>query len=115
MTLDEKLNTVKLLVQAGADIKELNRVRKRLSSVKGGQLAELAYPSTLVSLIISDIVGDPLQDIASGPTVLPGEELGASAQDIVLKYGLESKVSNSEHVDKSFCEHLSAKWWISDD
>ncbi|XP_008484347.3 glycerate kinase-like, partial [Diaphorina citri] len=94
LSLEDKLKTIKLLVQSGANIKELNKVRKKLSDVKGGQLAEIVYPATLVSLIISDIVGDPLQDIASGPTVL-NEDLWSDARDIVIKYGLQNKVSKS--------------------
>ncbi|KAI5710156.1 hypothetical protein M8J76_016355 [Diaphorina citri] len=94
LSLEDKLKTIKLLVQSGANIKELNKVRKKLSDVKGGQLAEIVYPATLVSLIISDIVGDPLQDIASGPTVL-NEDLWSDARDIVIKYGLQNKVSKN--------------------
>lgn len=94
LTLDDKLKTIKLLVQAGADIKELNSVRKVLSAVKGGKLAVAAYPATIVGLIISDIVGDPLQDIASGPTA-PDMNCGANAMDIIVKYKLETKVSLS--------------------
>ncbi|KAL1460814.1 hypothetical protein WDU94_012757 [Cyamophila willieti] len=94
LSLDEKLRTIKLLVQSGANIKELNKVRKSLSEVKGGQLAEAAYPATVVSLIISDIVGDPLQDIASGPTVR-NEDRCSDAKDIIVRYGLENKVPSN--------------------
>uniref|UniRef100_A0A8D8WTZ3 Glycerate kinase n=1 Tax=Cacopsylla melanoneura TaxID=428564 RepID=A0A8D8WTZ3_9HEMI len=94
LILDEKLRTIKLLVQSGANIKELNKVRKKLSEVKGGQLAEEAHPAILVSLIISDIVGDPLQDIASGPTV-QNEDRWSDAKDIVVRYELENKVPNN--------------------
>lgn len=67
VSLAEKQETTGLLL--GANIKELNAVRKHLSRVKGGQLARLAYPATVVSLMISDVIGNPLDVIASGPTV----------------------------------------------
>ena len=57
------------LLKCGATINEMNCVRKHLSLVKGGQLARMAYPATVISLILSDVVGSPLDVIASGPTV----------------------------------------------
>jgi hydroxypyruvate reductase len=69
ITLAEKMATTDLLLKSGASIQEMNAVRKHLSQVKGGQLARLAQPATLVSLILSDVVGDPMDVIASGPTV----------------------------------------------
>ena len=59
----------KNLTKAGADIFELNTVRKHLSGVKGGGIAKMAYPATVVSLIVSDIYGNDLSFVASGPTV----------------------------------------------
>jgi len=58
----------RLLLKSGADIKEINTVRKHVSMVKGGRLAEIIYPAQTVALIISDVVGDPIEFIASGPT-----------------------------------------------
>lgn len=69
ITLSEKVETTDLLLKSGASIQEMNAVRKHLSQVKGGQLARLVHPAALVSLILSDVVGDPLDVIASGPTV----------------------------------------------
>jgi glycerate-2-kinase len=69
ITLDEKRITAQLLMEAGADIHELNTVRKHLSAVKGGQLARLACPAHVISLMISDVPGDRLDVIASGPAV----------------------------------------------
>ncbi|KAL0121292.1 hypothetical protein PUN28_008747 [Cardiocondyla obscurior] len=66
---EDKLELCKKLQNAGADITELNTVRKKLSLVKGGGLARMAYPASVVTLILSDIVGDPVDLIASGPTV----------------------------------------------
>ncbi|MEM2146214.1 MAG: DUF4147 domain-containing protein, partial [Candidatus Jordarchaeaceae archaeon] len=66
----EELQEVNIaLLRCGADINEINAVRKHLSSIGGGNLAKAAYPSTVISLIISDVVGDSLETIASGPTV----------------------------------------------
>lgn len=66
---DDKLELCRKLQNAGADITELNIVRKKLSLVKGGGLARMAYPATVITLILSDIIGDPIDSIASGPTV----------------------------------------------
>lgn len=65
---DDKLELCKKLQNAGADITELNTVRKKLSLVKGGGLARMAYPASVITLILSDIIGDPVDLIASGPT-----------------------------------------------
>ncbi len=69
LTLDDKAATTRFLMLGGAAIHELNAVRKRLSRIKGGGLAKASRAGQLISLIISDIVGDPLDMIASGPTV----------------------------------------------
>jgi len=69
ITLDKKRRLTEDLLRAGATIQELNVVRKHLSGIKGGQLARAAFPATVVTLIISDVVGDDLGTIASGPTV----------------------------------------------
>ncbi|XP_011867881.1 PREDICTED: glycerate kinase-like [Vollenhovia emeryi] len=66
---EDKLELCRKLQNAGADIAELNTVRQKLSLVKGGGLARMAYPASVVALILSDIVGDPVDLIASGPTV----------------------------------------------
>ncbi len=65
---EEMIQVNDLLINSGACIKEINAVRKHLSKVKGGQLARAVFPATLVSLILSDVPGDPLDMIASGPT-----------------------------------------------
>ncbi len=69
VSLADKLAVTQQLMQAGATIEELNRVRRNLSMVKGGGLLRACRAGTLVSLIISDVAGDPLETIASGPTV----------------------------------------------
>lgn len=68
VTLDDKKNLTEMLLRAGANISELNTVRKHISGVKGGRLAEIAYPAHMISLILSDVIGDRIDVIASGPT-----------------------------------------------
>ncbi|KZC06859.1 Glycerate kinase [Dufourea novaeangliae] len=88
---DDKLLLCKRLQHAGADIKELNIVRMKLSMVKGGGLARMAFPASIITLILSDIVGDPIDLIASGPTVYNSK---TSKQSIAIlkKYELYDKV-----------------------
>ena len=87
ISLAEKQETTELLLRAGADIREMNTVRKHISRVKGGRLAELLHPATTVSLILSDVVGDPLDVIASGPTS-PDPTTFGNALGVIEKYGL---------------------------
>ena len=75
------------LMKAGADIFELNTVRKHISAVKGGQLARIAHPATVISLIISDVIGDDLSVIASGPTV-PDPSTYKDAYNVLKRYEL---------------------------
>jgi len=84
-----KVNT--LLVNSGASIGEINTVRKHLSNVKGGQLAGAVYPGTMVSLILSDVIGDPPDVIASGPTV-PDPTTFSQAMEVLKKYNTEGSV-----------------------
>ncbi len=66
--LEEKRQITERLIKAGADIKELNTVRKHISRIKGGRLARAAWPATIFNLIVSDVIGNDLESIASGPT-----------------------------------------------
>jgi glycerate 2-kinase len=91
ITLQDKQETTQLLLNAGASIFELNAVRKHLSSVKGGGLARAAYPAQLVTLILSDVIGDPLDVIASGPTA-PDNSTYADAWAVIEKYALQEKL-----------------------
>jgi len=84
-----KLND--LLVNSGASIIEINAVRKHLSQIKGGQLARAVYPATLVNLILSDVPGDAMEVIASGPTV-PDSTIFLQAMIVLSEYGLKEKV-----------------------
>ena len=91
ISLAAKQKTTDLLLRAGADIFELNAVRKHLSRLKGGRLAALAYPATVVSLLLSDVIGDPLDVIGSGPTA-PDPSTFADALTVLDKYGLRALV-----------------------
>ena len=92
--LAEKQAVTDLLLKAGADIQELNTVRKHISAVKGGRLAEIAYPAKMISLILSDVIGDPLDVIASGPTS-PDTSTYADAMKVNNKYGLAARMPES--------------------
>jgi hydroxypyruvate reductase len=94
ITLEEKMATTRLLLNSGASIQEMNTIRKHLSQIKGGQLASLAHPATLVSLILSDVVGDPLDVIASGPTVGDPSTF-KDCQAVLDRYSLTEKVPPS--------------------
>lgn len=87
ITLEEKVALIRALGKAGATIIELNTVRKRISELKGGGLALLAHRAHIISLIISDVVGDPLDFIASGPTVKNVDE-DTAALNVLIKYNL---------------------------
>jgi hydroxypyruvate reductase len=87
LTLAEKQETTKLLLACGANIHEMNTVRKHLSALKGGQLAALAWPATVITLILSDVIGDNLDVIGSGPTAADGSTF-ADAVAILTKYNV---------------------------
>ncbi len=87
IALDKKRRLADDLMRAGADIRELNAVRKHLSAVKGGLLARAAHPAEVVTLAISDVVGDDLGTIASGPTHWDATTF-ADARAVLEKYGL---------------------------
>ncbi len=91
LTLSEKQKTTQLLLECGATIFELNAIRKHLSSVKGGQLARAAYPAKITSLILSDVIGDPTDVIASGPTA-PDESTFLDCIEILEKYKVTDQV-----------------------
>lgn len=104
ITLTEKQETTKLLLACGADIREINAIRKHISQVKGGQLARLTQPATLITLILSDVIGDPLDSIASGPAA-PDETTFEDCWHILKKYDLLGKIPPTvEHHLKSGVE-----------
>jgi hydroxypyruvate reductase len=87
VTLGDKQDVTRRLLHCGATIHEINSVRKHLSRIKGGRLAGLARPSTLISLILSDVIGDDLDTIASGPTV-PDTSTFYDCLRILNRFGL---------------------------
>ena len=91
ISLAEKQEITQLLLKAGANIQELNTVRKHLSRIKGGRLADIAYPARVLSLILSDVIGDPLDVIASGPTS-PDQTTFQDAMKVIKRYDLEDKI-----------------------
>jgi glycerate 2-kinase len=94
ITLADKQEVTDMLLRAGADIYELNTVRKHISAVKGGRLAEAAQPARIISLILSDVLGDRLDMIASGPTA-PDKTTYNDAYNVFRKYNLESRLPSS--------------------
>lgn len=106
VTLESKLAVTKLLHASGATIGEMNCVRKHLSRVKGGRLAEAFRGKRLVSLIISDVVGDPLDVIASGPTA-PDPTTFADAKQTLDRYALWDRCPDDvqAHIQKG-CDRI---------
>jgi len=94
ITLFDLAATNELLLHSGAKIQEINTVRKHLSRVKGGQLARHAFPAQVLALVLSDVPGDSLHAIASGPTVADPTTF-QEAKRILLHYHLWEKVPNS--------------------
>ncbi|MBI4246932.1 MAG: glycerate kinase, partial [Candidatus Rokubacteria bacterium] len=94
VTLAEKQAVTRLLLAAGATIDELNAVRKHLSLLKGGQLARAAAPARVLTLILSDVIGDPLDVIASGPTA-PDPTTFADALAVLGARGVTGRVPSS--------------------
>ena len=94
VTLADKQLVTDLLLRSGATIDEINCVRKHISKVKGGQLARAAWPTPVVSLLISDVLGDRLDVIASGPTS-PDPTTFEEALQVLEKYGLVEELEAS--------------------
>ncbi|MFZ0965776.1 MAG: glycerate kinase [Candidatus Bathyarchaeia archaeon] len=94
ISIADKKKITNALLKCGATINEINTVRKHISDFKGGWLAKKAYPATILNLILSDVVGDPLDFIASGPTV-PDSTTFSDAIKVLKKYRLWSKAPAS--------------------
>lgn len=90
-TLEDIMFVNSILLKSGANIQEMNCIRKHLSQVKGGMLAKAASPASLVSLILSDVIGDPLDVIASGPTASDPSTFH-DALAILEKYDIENQI-----------------------
>jgi glycerate 2-kinase len=103
IALVDKQTINRALLKCGAHIAEMNTVRKQLSAVKGGRLAVAAAPAQVVTLAISDVPGDDLSVIASGPTV-PDVSTRADAQAILTKYGIEIPPTVAMHLNGEVSE-----------
>jgi hydroxypyruvate reductase len=94
ITLEEKQQVTSLLLACGASIDEINTIRKHISRLKGGHLARLIAPATLITLVLSDVVGDRLDAIASGPTV-PDPTTYHDCVEIIRRYDLLDRLPTS--------------------
>jgi glycerate 2-kinase len=94
ISLQDKQATTRLLLGCGAKIQEINAIRKHISQIKGGRLAGLACPATTVSLILSDVIGDPIESIASGPTA-PDRSSFSDCSRIIEQYRLTGRIPTS--------------------
>ena len=96
IALEEKQSTTERLLACGATIQEINAVRKHLSAIKGGRLAQAAAPATMATLMLSDVVGDQMDVIASGPTVADPTTF-SDCLDIIQRYGIQAHLPSSVH------------------
>lgn len=103
LTLEDKQAVSRALLRSGANINEMNCVRKHLSAIKGGRLAAAAHPARLVALMISDVPGDDPSVIASGPTV-PDPTSFADARAILRKYGISEPAAALHHLETAGSE-----------
>lgn len=97
LTLDDKQQVTNALLRSGANISEINCVRKHLSAIKGGRLAAACYPAKMLTLAISDVPGDDAAVIASGPTVADPTSF-AEARDVLAKYAIDAPHSVAAHL-----------------
>ncbi len=102
ITLQDKQKINNLLLKSGAEIEEINNVRKKISKIKGGKLGQYFAPTTIISLIISDVIGNDPKNIASGPTT-PDITTNQDALKILEKYNLTSTTP------KAIIEHLNTQ------
>jgi len=107
IALDEKQEVTKLLLACGASIHEINAVRKHISQIKGGQLARLAYPAQVLSLLLSDVIGDDLDVIGSGPTA-PDASTFAITRTILEKYEIFQRVPAAvrQRIERGVCGQI---------
>ncbi len=94
ISLEDKQAVIRVLLESGASIQQINTVRKHLSSIKGGLLAQAAFPARTISLIVSDVVGDAPDTIGSGPTA-PDPTTFAEAMHVLTDFNLVSRVPHS--------------------
>lgn len=97
VTIQDKQETTDLLLKSGATINEVNTVRKHISGIKGGWLAKNAFPATILNLILSDVIGDPLDSIASGPMV-PDSTSFSDAVEVLRRHKLWGRIPESVQI-----------------
>jgi glycerate 2-kinase len=100
ITSEEKRAVNKALLASGAPISEMNAVRKHLSRIKGGRLAAAAFPARVETLVISDVPGDDISSVASGPTV-PDPTTFADARAIIARYGMALPAPVMRHLERA--------------
>jgi glycerate 2-kinase len=107
LSLSDLQDLTAILLASGANINQINALRKHLDQVKGGKLAKLAFPAQVASLILSDVVGDPLKAIASGPTV-PDPTSFQDVLDILENLGITNEVPTAilDHITKGVQGHI---------
>lgn len=103
ISAEEKRAVNRALLKSGAPISEMNCVRKHLSAIKGGRLAAAAYPARVVSLVISDVPGDDLAAVGSGPTVADPTTF-AYARSIIAKYKIDAPLAVIRHLESAIEE-----------
>ena len=99
ISVEDKRAVNRALLKCGAPIADMNCVRKHLSAIKGGRLAAAAYPARVVSLVISDVPGDDLAAVGSGPTVADPTTF-AEARAIIAKYGIDAPPAVIRHLER---------------
>jgi len=118
MTCENEKDLVQKMFKSGATIEELNTIRKHISGARGGMLAYHAYPARVVSLIFSDVPGNDISMVASGPTVKDTTTVG-DAEHIIEKYGLASFFPTGSLIetvkDEKYFEHVSNEMLVSND
>ncbi len=108
LLLADKQETIRVLIACGATIHEINAIRKHMSAIKGGRLAKAAHPASLVTLILSDVVGDDLDVIASGPCV-PDSSTFQDCIKILNKYDIRSNLPDTvvRHIEAGAAGKIS--------
>jgi|SRR5216683_3077969 len=120
ISLDDLIATYRVLVHSGAPIAEINAIRKHLSSIKGGRLAQAAYPATQVSILVSDVPDNTPDSLASGPT-LPDSTTAEDCYTLAAKYKMQFPPSVQELFERRALDEtpksddpafVRARWWI---
>ncbi|MCL1994921.1 MAG: glycerate kinase [Defluviitaleaceae bacterium] len=106
VSLEDLQDTTKQLLASGADITEMNTIRKRLSTVKAGGFAKLVEPASVFAVILSDVLGDRLDFVASGPCTVDTSTV-EDAQDIIKKYGLQLSDTVLQYMQEETVKELS--------